>query len=133
MSCLALAHGIVCERLAGVGVDDFYVHVLVIDYEYIPAVIVEQPHAVIVVTEGEFLAIPGPTRGLVELDGARPHRLSPLSDDMPAIPLRNSNRVEAVGSHGIESKAVGSGEGGNRFERPEAHEEGGTANQEAPS
>ena len=117
--CLALAHvvGRVRGAVARAAVDDAQVHVFVVDHQEVAAADLEQRHAVVVVAEGELLALAGAPGRRVEPRRVRPHRLPPPGHDVPAVPLGNGDGVEAVRGDGLEPEAVLSGERDGRPER----------------
>ena len=123
---LALAHVVGGPGLAP-GVDDRAVHILVVDDKHVPAAIGEQRHAVIVVAEGAFLALPGAARLRVEVGPVRPHRIAPSGDDVPAVTLWDRNRIQRVGGNGIEPEPVAAGERRQRLQRAGAGDEGSGA------
>ena len=87
--------------------DDGLIGVLVVDYQEVPPVVVEQRHAVIVVAEGALLACAGAAVLMVEGSAVRPKRGAPAGDYMPAIAFRDGHCVQRIGGDFLELKAVG--------------------------
>ena len=106
---LALADVIRVLRLpdTGAAVDDPAVDVLVVDGKDAAAAVVEQRHAVVVVTERPFLTGTGAARVLVERDRVRPHCIAPPGDDMPTVARRHGHRVEGIGRHRPRRRCAG--------------------------
>ena len=134
---LALAHVVGVGGLARTlaAEDDAQVHVLVVDREHVPAAVVEQRHAVVVVAEGQLLAGAGAAGHLVEVRAARPQGIAPPGHHVPAVSLGNGDGVEAVGRHRLEAEAAGVGKRREGLQQAGAHDErgrgkGGAAAQE---
>ena len=107
MAGLALAYvigGLGLPRLA-VGEHDPEVYVLVVHREHTAIAVSEERHAVAVVAEGGLLAFAGASRRVVEGNAARPERVAPAGNHLPAEALRNGDRVEESGGNGREAEA----------------------------
>ena len=113
-------------------IHDLEVRVLVVDREHAPAFcVVVQPHAVVVVPEGELLALAAAAGHVVELDRVGPHRLAPLGDDVPVVARSDGDRVEGVGGDRLEPEPVAARPRGGGPEDPRADHEGGSAEGDA--
>ena len=134
MRRLALTHvvGVLRGSAPRPAVHDVEVRVLVVDREHAPAFfVVVQRHAVVVVAEGEFLALPRAPCHVVERDPVGPHRLAPLGDDVPVVARGNGDRVEGIGGDGLEREHVAGRPRGGGPEYPRTDHEGGRAEGDA--